>query len=369
MSRGMIEVAFSEWVARLREDSHPRTVMVEVTSRCNLSCIHCFRFSSPGGFRFGDMSRTVYTRIVEEASGIGVRRLIFSGWGEPMVHPDIMWMVEEAKSRGFEVVLNTNGYLLEERAENLWRLGLDEVVVSIDSPNPSLYRKIRRGGELKPVSSGLERLRRLKVENLSVKPRVKIQFTLSSLNRHLIESMVEYAGLVGAYELVVSSYIATGEESEPYSPIGRPEYRSLFSKLGLLAFKANVNIVKPYLDVTSHARCPFVENRALYVRWDGSVAPCINYAYPWTPTVKGVKRRVKPVTFGDLRRDGLRSVWLDERYAKFRFKVKTWSFPSCLDCELRSYCSYTLTNESDCWGNTPTCSHCPYARMIAYCPM
>ncbi|MEM2740188.1 MAG: radical SAM protein [Candidatus Bathyarchaeia archaeon] len=365
----MVRITLDEWVVKLDEKAHPRSMMVEVTTRCNFSCTHCFRFSLHGRLRLGDMSRATYRRVVDEASMIGIKRLIISGWGEPMVHPDILWMVEEAKSNGLEVNLNTNGYLIEGYADSLWKLGLDELTVSIDSPDPLLYEEIRSGGDLKSVSKGLERIKLLKLENLSAKPKVNIHFTLSSMNSHLVESMLGYASHIGACSLVVSNYIAINKEDEAFSLIGKLWDKELFVKLGYIAFNVNVNVIKPCMDVSTQVRCPFIESRALYVRWDGTIAPCINYAHPWTPTVKGIQRQIEPITFGDLKIDGLRSIWMNEDYAKFRFKVKTWRFPSCLDCDLRNYCSYTLTNESDCWGNTITCSHCPYARRITYCPV
>lgn len=365
----MVKISFDEWLIELDEKSHPRSMMVEVTTKCNFSCVHCFRFSLHGRLRLGDMSRAMYRRVLDEASRIGVKKLIISGWGEPMVHPDILWMVEEAKSNRLEVNLNTNGYLIGDYADTLWKLKLDELTVSIDSPDPLLYERIRSGGDFESVSKGLERIKQLKIENLSAKPRVNIHFTLSALNGHLVESMLDYASYIGACNLIISNYIAISREDEIFSLIGRLDYKELFLKLGRLAFSANVNVIKPCMDISAHARCPFIESRALYVRWDGTIAPCINYAHPWTPTVKGIRRWIESVTFGDLQIGSLRSIWMDENYARLRFKVKTWRFPSCLDCNLGNYCSYTLTNESDCWGNTPTCSHCPYARGITYCPL
>jgi len=365
----MVKILLDEWIVKLDERTYPRSMMVEVTTRCNFSCIHCFRFSLHGRLQLGDMSKATYRKIIYEASKMGVRRLIISGWGEPMVHPDILWMLEEAKSSGLEVNLNTNGYLIGDHIDDLWKLGLDELTVSIDSPDPLSYRETRPGGDLKSISKSLERIKQFKLESLSAKPRVNIHFTLSSLNSHLVESMLEYASYIGACNLVVSNYIAINREGEIFSLIGKLKDKELFARLGCLAFNFNVNVIKPYMDASAHVKCPFIESRALYIRWDGRVAPCINYAHPWTPTVKGVKRQIEPVIFGNLQTDSLRSIWVDERYVKFRFKVKTWRFPSCLDCDLRSYCGYTLTNEFDCWGNTPTCSHCPYARRIVYCPM
>ncbi|KYH36094.1 MAG: tungsten cofactor oxidoreducase radical SAM maturase, partial [Candidatus Bathyarchaeota archaeon B23] len=60
--------------------------MVEATTRCNAGCRHCFRLSVPGGLTLGDMPWETYRRVLGEAVECGVKRLVFSGWGEPTVH-------------------------------------------------------------------------------------------------------------------------------------------------------------------------------------------------------------------------------------------------------------------------------------------
>ncbi len=106
--------------------------MLELTTACNYSSIHCFRFAARD-FKVTFMDEELYHTIVKKARDIGVRRIVYTGWGEPTVHPRFMEFLEVARKLGFEVVVNTNGSRLEELAVSFVKLGVDEVYVSIDA--------------------------------------------------------------------------------------------------------------------------------------------------------------------------------------------------------------------------------------------
>jgi len=144
---------------------------------------------------------------VKEARGIGVRRIVYTGWGEPTVHPRFMEFLEVAKKLGFEVVVNTNGSRLEELAVDFVRLGVDEVYVSIDAFDIKLYSSIRRFGDLSTVTRGLLTLKRVKADMFSVKPVVKAILTVTRANVGEVSRVLDYAVNTGISEVVISSYI------------------------------------------------------------------------------------------------------------------------------------------------------------------
>ena len=51
-----------------------------------------------------------------------------------------------------------------------------------------------------------------------------------------------------------------------------------------------------------------------------------------------------------------------------RLMLEDFRFPSCTDCKLLSGCAYIDDNEMDCWGNSPSCAECLWARRIIACP-
>jgi radical SAM protein with 4Fe4S-binding SPASM domain len=58
--------------------------------------------------------------------------------GEPMLHPDLVEIVEHAESRGVAIELNTNcGLITREKIEGLYRAGLTNLILSYQTPDPA----------------------------------------------------------------------------------------------------------------------------------------------------------------------------------------------------------------------------------------
>ena len=343
-----------------------------MTTRCNYDCIHCFRrgMEEP----YGDMDPGLFERVVREARAAGVRKIVFSGWGEPLVHPRITEFIGLVKEAGMEVLLNTNGSLLGYYAEELLRLGVDEIVVSVDSVETDLYQAIRIGGSLPTVLKGLMRLKELRREMCSWKPVVSIQFTVNRMNYRDVPKLVGFAKLVGATRVTISNVVPlSAEHEEGLACYADRECLGFMERarevLGKESLDSNVAVDFPSFGVQVERKCPFVSRYAAYIRRDGGVAPCIYYAHRWRTSLMGVEREIMPVVFGSLTRRSLLEIWRNRRYAEFRFRAAFFAMPSCLDCPLARYCLYTLSNEVDCWGNAPTCAHCPYSHDMARCPL
>ena len=84
---------------------------IEPTFRCNLKCPTCPRNSTEGG-QF-DMTPAVFSRICEEL--VYAQSMDLTGWGEPLLHPDITFMIRKAKEKGLSVSMTSNGTLLSEK--------------------------------------------------------------------------------------------------------------------------------------------------------------------------------------------------------------------------------------------------------------
>lgn len=367
----MIEFRYTNWIITLREDSKPRTLVVELTTGCNYSCIHCFRFAARD-FKIEFMSDDLYERLLKEAYSVGVKRLVFTGWGEPTVHPKFLDFIGETKRLGFEVVVNTNGSKLEDLAYDLVKIGVDEVYVSIDAFDLKLYSSIRRFGDLSKVTRGLLALKKARVESSSFKPVVKAILTVTRVNVSEVSKVLDYAVETGISEILVSNFIPYEGGEEGLECISddddcKARLEKELSILSMRTLEAGVKIFKPLTSITWMKACPFASNKALYVRVDGLVAPCLYYSRTWTTKIAGVARRINEVIIGDLRKDSLIDIW--RRYARILVNLDFNRIPSCFNCEFQRYCYYTMSNEFDCLGNNPSCSHCPYLHMLSYCPI
>ena len=142
----------------------PDRVYVESTNVCNLDCIMC-----PTGLHIdtrpkGYMEWELYTAIVDEIAPFA-EAVVLHSWGEPLLHPRIIEMIEYAKARGLWVELSTNATRLDEAmARRVLSSGLDRIYLSMDGLTKETYERVRVKGNFETVLGNIERFLNLKHE-------------------------------------------------------------------------------------------------------------------------------------------------------------------------------------------------------------
>lgn len=98
--------------------------------------------------------------LVGAAVKTGFRKFRLTG-GEPLVRRGICRLISKmvAMTGVEEVVLTTNGVLLEEMAQALYAAGLRRLNISLDTLNPLKFRKITKRDHLQRVLGGIKRAR------------------------------------------------------------------------------------------------------------------------------------------------------------------------------------------------------------------
>ena len=93
------------------------TVWFNTGTLCNITCVNCYIESSPSNDRLAYLSATDVRAFLDEiaASDLGTREIGFTG-GEPFLNPDFLVMLDDALSRGFEVLVLTNAMQPMQRA-------------------------------------------------------------------------------------------------------------------------------------------------------------------------------------------------------------------------------------------------------------
>lgn len=363
----IMEIVENEWKITYR-GSNPRTIVLELTTRCNLRCSHCFRNTMEE--EFIDLPINIAEKILLEAHKMNTKRIVLTGFGEPLVYKDIDRVLMKAKALGFEIILNTNGTLLSKYIDEVANY-VDTVIVSIEASEEDLYREIRRGGTLCDVINGLEEINKVRESKNSWKPVLEFWCTVNKKNVDRIPQVIELARKLRIFRLTVSNYI----------PIDTSDSCCLCDSNCLDKLEKVLNEISkdaiekpPLIYCTSSIPladrlCPYISQRALFIRSDSGITPCVHYSHRWRYVLYGIERRIKPVIFGYLSKQSLYEIWNSREYTLFRYRTYFTKYPSCLTCSLAQYCSYTITNECDCLGYTPTCAHCPYLHRIAICPL
>ena len=128
-----------------------RYLLVEITDRCNLSCVHCYLGETSGI----DLPLEITEPLLEEFESMGGLRLVVTG-GEPMLHPDFDRINSLAAGRAFRSILVTNATLLNEKT--VPTLGFHEVQVSLDGMEEG-HDFIRGEGSFSRALKGIDSLR------------------------------------------------------------------------------------------------------------------------------------------------------------------------------------------------------------------
>ena len=122
-----------------------RTAFIVLSTRCNNSCGFCFYKQHPEWRLDQSMDRVLFNKALADLERIVVELLILTG-GEPLLTPDLIGMISDATSMGFEVQLITNGRLLDnEKVQALAKAGLGVLILSLNDfhqPHSSIVREI-----------------------------------------------------------------------------------------------------------------------------------------------------------------------------------------------------------------------------------
>jgi pyruvate-formate lyase-activating enzyme len=152
-------------------EEFPLMVVISFVYKCNAKCPNCPYNNSDIREKYREaiiMPENIFKKIADEC-GRYRAYIRISGGGEPMLHPQVVELVQYAKLQGARIGLITNGSRFHNK--NLTALigvGIDNIEFSADAPDEETYRRVRPGldwGRLnRNVKMAVEIRNRLKAE-------------------------------------------------------------------------------------------------------------------------------------------------------------------------------------------------------------
>ncbi|MEE8217520.1 MAG: radical SAM protein [Vicinamibacteria bacterium] len=119
-------------------------LFIEITNACNFKCTWCPDevMDRRRGFMKKEKVFRLLDEIGEKRSWLGpIFPVKLHQMGEPMLHPDLIEIVERAESRGVAIELNTNcGLITRDKIEGLYRAGLTNLILSYQTPDPTSFK-------------------------------------------------------------------------------------------------------------------------------------------------------------------------------------------------------------------------------------
>jgi radical SAM protein with 4Fe4S-binding SPASM domain len=315
--------------------NRPLYLLVEVTSKCNLSCRMCnMHHHDKSGITIDDALLETTFQLAETAFSVGPY-----GLGEPLLHPRIAKIIGRYKASGSTVSITTNGMLMNEKiSESLIASGLDHLAVSIDAADPILFSRIRRGADLKRIAGHITTLNRLKKLRQSKTPTLSLNAVVQAGNIHQLPGIIELAEqwevpFVTLSPITVHKHIAE-IQNEVLGP-GFTEGKAIIERCYKEAESRGVAIETERLNyVLNGSRwetlykgitpCP-EPFRFMVIRSNGDIFPCCNWDV--NKPISSVPR-AKGVSVNDLEK-----AWHDAKWESLRKKIILNDYPEeCKTC-------------------------------------
>ncbi len=259
-----------------KETASPIVIEIEPTTACQLACIFCPRGSlqrPEGRLSINDLGQVLDN--LNEYSKESI--LVFSGFGEPMLHDHLEDLVSLAKQRGWFCGITTNGALITPSAvEKLLSSGLDVLQISLHAATESTYQQVVKKGPYKKIVSNLQKIIPLCKDQIVL----SLNFTKIPYNRKEIQAFVSYWKQQGIPCINISSCHNRGghlRDSRLFQGTASPA-----TEPGCWCFR-----------------------NTLYITWEGRLLACCN-------DIAGEGER------GDLRSKTLRQIKADEEFRRFR---------------------------------------------------
>lgn len=179
---------------------YPGHPVWEVTSACNLRCIHCHAVSGEPDPK--ELTTDEGKRLIDQIASMGeFRTLIYTG-GEPLVRRDIFKLLRHSQSAGLVNIMATNGTLIDE--ETAWKLkdhGVACNAISIDAADPGIHNYIRNKPDAFDLAlRGMENTKKAGI-------LLQINTTAMEYNIPHLERLIDFvedrnAGIMLMYQLV-----------------------------------------------------------------------------------------------------------------------------------------------------------------------
>ena len=150
-----------EYGLRVGAEEFPLQVIISIIYPCNFGCPYCPYTDGNSELRKfyrqnkADLLPVELWQKMADECGIYGAWMRCTGGGEPMLHPQMVDMIEYAKAKGARIWLNTNGSVLgpsakmRQKLQRIIQANIDLIEFSMDAGDAETYAKVRppRGGE------------------------------------------------------------------------------------------------------------------------------------------------------------------------------------------------------------------------------
>lgn len=310
----------------------------ELSSRCNERCIHCY-IPNEKKNHGEDMPPQKVKELIDEYAEMGGIHITFSG-GEAFLHKDLLELVRYSREKDMKVSILSNLIAVtDKQVEKLQELNISLIQVSLYSMDPEKHDYITK------VKGSFERTKRVIEKLVAADIPVQISCPVMKANLDGYEKVLEYAKalkikaecdfiMMARSDLDksnLSNRLSLEETERILRTIIENDDNYKENTLQQIPISDRINF-----DLESYLKEPIcgVGYDSCCVAANGDIYPCSGWG---------------GYVLGNVYTQSLRDIWVNSPKAKQLRKITRASFPQCVSCEARDYCSACLVrnyNES-----------------------
>ncbi len=196
-------------------------IVVELTNRCNLRCLHCYDEQHAAT---GDLPLEIIDRVLQDGKACGIDHLSFTG-GEPTMHRQFEEVVRRVCETDYtwSVVSNGGTFAQVYPVFLQYRQWLHGVTFSLDGACEATHDAQRGAGSYRRV---------MRAASICVVRHIPFTFNMviTAQNQHEVEAMIDFATRLGCHGVRFAHLMMTPDTSHhglDLSPEARREVEAV----------------------------------------------------------------------------------------------------------------------------------------------
>jgi MoaA/NifB/PqqE/SkfB family radical SAM enzyme len=293
----------------LRNNSQciPLQIQIIPSNKCNQKCSFCsYRMKGyPSNEQFKEKDILSYKKIIEildDCSEMGVKGIQYTGGGEPLVHPRIKDIFKYTLQNNLQIALVTNGQNLDDETCKIL-IDASWVRISLDSSNPTMYKRIRKVNQFNKVIKNIKNLVKYRKECI-----IGVGYVVCKEN---------WRGILKAAQLAKDLGVQNFRISASFTPQGFSYFDGFLDEAKELSYQAqelsdenftvfnlfNDRIQDTFESVQDYDKCP-IKELLTYIGADYNVYTCCTLAFN------------KRGFIGSLKEQSFKELWNSEQKIK-----------------------------------------------------
>jgi GT2 family glycosyltransferase/molybdenum cofactor biosynthesis enzyme MoaA len=320
--------------------SCPKTIWIELTSKCPFDCVFCSRKHERGSGQH--MSFALYESLIGQLQKPEIIRLNYSG--ESMHYPRLAEAIRLARYTGATTELvSALGSATQTALQSLVDTGLHRLSVSLHSMEAAQFRAIYGRGDISDIRDRLDYLQRYKIKRDSKYPEIDFAFVAMHDNLSQLLPLVEYARALGVTNISIHPVIRRAEIPHAFpqelNDAGNlridfaARIRGEVEKASSRYAGITITIARPDEHMMAPGGITTCEQNpwdTVHVLANGSIVLC------------EVQDQVE---IGDLGRQTLAEIWNGSIYQNFRRRYVNGAHPACAACPWRRTVAFSAAKK------------------------